>query len=243
MRPERSLMSRLPSLRRYVGSWPLPRTAAALSVFAAACANPTGISMEFTAITPDVTALDAWVAGNMLVVQLTLGDPSISLSDADRIPVAVQSASNDAELVLARPLICEDSEHGRFVCGQIIIGTDPGDLGTVARRLREFGAFIMSQLGGGTSVIAYFPYGALKDILATVGRWPETRFVEPHGVNVSGSLKQSVTPSLEIRGFMAIENTTVTPGNDFLEAAPGDVLHVEYVPLGRPALVKEVTFQ
>lgn len=243
MRPERSLLSRLISLRRYVGSWPLPRTAAALSVFAAACANPTGIGMEFTAITPDVTALNAWIAGKVLVVEVTLGDPSISFSDADRIPIAVQSASNDAEQVLARPLICKDSEYGRFVCGQVFIGTDPGDLDTVARRLREFGAFILSQLGGGTSVVAHFPYGALKDILATVGRWPETRYVEPHGVNVSGSLNKSVTPSLEIRGFMAIENTTVTPGNDFLEAAPGDVLHVEYVPPGRPPLVKEITFQ
>ncbi|MCH8145188.1 MAG: hypothetical protein IIA55_10755 [Gemmatimonadetes bacterium] len=239
MRPERSLSSRLPSLRTYLWSC----TAAALSVFAVACGNPTGISMELTVITPDVTALNAWVAGNMLVVQLTLGDPSISLSDADRIPIAVQSASNDAERVLARPLICEDSEYGKVVCGQVFIGTDPGDLGTVARRLREFGAFIFSQLGGGTSVVAHFPYGALEDILATVGRWPETRWVEPHGVLVSGAQENSVPVSLEIRGFMAIENTAVTPGNDFLEAAPGDVLHVEYVSPGRPPLVKEVTFQ
>ena len=101
----------------------------------------------------------------------------------------------------------------------------------------------MSQLGGGTSVVAYFPYGALKDILATVGRWPETRYVEPHVVAVGGGQKKSVPVSLTIQGFMAIENTTVTPGNDFLEAVPGDVLHVEYVPPGRAPLVKEVTFQ
>lgn len=239
MRPERSLVSRLPSLRTYVWSY----TAAAISVFAAACADPTGISMEFAVITPDVTALNAWVAGNMLVVEVTLGDPSISLSDADRIPIVVQSASNDAERVLARRVICEDSEYGKVACGQVFIGTDPGDLGAVARRLREFHAFIMYQLGGGTAVLAYFPYGALKDILATVGRWPETRYVEPHGLFVTGSAKKSVIPPLPIQGFMAIENTTVTPGNDFLEAAPGDVLHVEYVPPGRPPLVKEVTFQ
>lgn len=230
---------------------------AVLSVATAACifSDPTGISRDYALITPEATTLEAWLAGNVLVVELRLSELNVVIADDVRIPVSVRSTSGDVETVLLRPWYCEDSEYSWFVCGEVTIGTTPEALETLAAHLREFHAFIKpsgivipsgqpsqnQESLGGTGVVAYFPYGTLKDILNTVGQWSEVRWVEPNGVSFTSGIQPSEAAPL-VRAYMAIEEASVSQGNFFLEAVANDELQVEYSSSSGSVLRKEIVF-
>jgi hypothetical protein len=239
---------------------------AALSIWALACSDITGINMEYTPITPEATELDAWLmagglsivnlsegnatasAGGVLAVTLELADPSISITEDARVPVSVRSASGDVETVLLRRKICEYSAEAWVVCGEVAIGTEAGALETLAAHLREFRAFMLGDYFGGTSVTAYFPYGTMGDILETVEGWQEVRWVEPNEVAfTTGSQGQSIRDQLKatptVIGYMAIEDVAVAVGNDFLETVAQDELRVEYAPPLSSTLTKVVVVQ
>lgn len=235
-----------------------PALTAVLSVATAACifSDPTGISQDYALITPEATSLEVRFAGNLLVVELELSDPNVAVPDDARIPVSVRSTSGDVETVLLRRPYCEDPESSWFVCGEVTIGTAPEALETLAAHLREFHAFIKpsgivipsgqpsqnQESLGGTGVVAYFPYGTMKEILNTVRQWSGVRWVEPNGVAFTSGIQPSEAAPL-VRAYMAIEAEAAVPGNYFLEAAPQDELRVEYAPPSGPTLSKGILFQ
>jgi hypothetical protein len=235
-----------------------PALTAVLSVATAACifSDPTGISRDYALITPEATTLEAWLAGNVLVVELRLSELNVVIPDDVRIPVSVRSASGDVETVLLRTQYCEDSEYSWFVCGEVVIDTAPEALETLVAHLREFHAFIKpggvvipsgqpsqnQESLGGTAVIAYFPYGTMKEILNTVRQWPGVRRVEPSTVGFTQGSQPSEPGPLIVSGYMAIEEVPVSPGNLFLEAVANDELHVEYSSSSGSVLRKEIVF-
>ena len=176
---------------------------------------------------------------------MEVSDSSTQLPDNVRIPVTVRSSSEDAETVLVRPEICQDPEGGKFFCGEYGIGIEQGMMDSLAARLREYRAFILMELAGGTAVTAYFPYGKSAEILRTVGSWPGVRYVERLQVGrvAEAIVIEPETPRLSVRGLMRIEAADVSPDNGFLEAKSLDVLSVEYAPSTGPVLAKTVVLQ
>ncbi len=216
-------------------------TFVAASIMAVACSDVTGISMEYTAVTPEVVSLDVRVSGGLLVVELELSDPDTQLPDNVRIPVTVRSSSEDAETVLVRLDVC-----GRVSCSEYAIGIEQGDLGSLVPRLREYRAFILQELRNLPVVTAHFPYGTPAEILRTVGSWPGVRYVERLSVyRLADAELDAETPALLhiVRGMVRIETADVSPDNGFLEAESLDVLSVEYAPSTGPVLAKEVVLQ
>ena len=217
-----------------------PALTAVLSVATAACifSDPTGISQDYALITPEATTLEAWLSGNVLVVELELSELNVAVPDDVRIPVSVRSASGDVEEVLVGQFVCEDPEWGHVICGRVVIGTD--DVEMLPTRLRAFHAFIWAS--DSTAALAYFPYGTIKEIIATVRTWPEVWAVRPE--YLTPAFPDPNPPPIHPRvvGYMAIEDAAVSPGNLFLEAVANDELLVEYAPPSGPALRKEIVF-
>ncbi len=241
-----------------------PALTAVLSVATAACifSDPTGISRDYALITPEATTLEVRFVGhmpNVLVVELELSEPNLVIPDDARIPIIVRSPSGDVEEVLMGPAICEDPKYGTVVCSLVLIGTEPDALETLTTHLRAFHAFIQpsgivitvipsgqpsqnQESLGGTTVVAFFPYGTIQEIIATVRGWPEVRSVQPMNLSVGPPNSDAPPVPLKVFGYMLIEDAAVSSGNLFLEAVANDVLQVEYTPPGGPALREEIVF-
>lgn len=215
-----------------------------LSAAVSACLDPTGIPREFTIVPPAASNISAWINGNVLTIELDVVNANLALPPDARIPVKVTGSSGDSEVVLSRSLVCRDDEYGDYVCGQVIIGTEARALETLAKQLRGHEAFLLSQLGGGTAVVAYFPFGSFRDIRATVRRWPGVRWVEPNAfVSVAASSIEGGVMPPEIRGFMLLDEAPVVVGNAFIEAARGEHIQLEYTASPDGLLASEIVWE